>query len=86
MPRAVKGDRLHLRAERRDVVGNVTHHATWIIRDFFPNGTDFSTISTAEVAKVERLLNARPRKSFGFRTARGLRRPRLLLNFYALAR
>ena len=33
-----------------------------LIRDFFPKGTDFSTISSAEVAKVERLLNARPRK------------------------
>ena len=31
-----------------------------LIRDFFPKGTDFSTISSAEVAKVERLLNARP--------------------------
>ena len=39
-----------------------------LIRDFFPNGTDFSTISSAEVAKVERLLNARPRKSLGFRS------------------
>jgi IS30 family transposase len=28
----------------------------------------FSTISNAEVAKVERLLNARPRKSLGFRS------------------
>ena len=34
-----------------------------LIRDFFPKGTDFSTIANAEVAKVERLLNARPRKS-----------------------
>jgi hypothetical protein len=39
-----------------------------LIRDFFPKGTDFSTISDAEVAKVERLLNARPRKSLGFRS------------------
>jgi hypothetical protein len=37
-----------------------------LIRDFFPKGTDFSTIANAEVAKVERLLNARPRKSLGF--------------------
>jgi len=35
---------------------------------FFPKGTDFSTIANAEVAKVERLLNARPRKSLGFRS------------------
>jgi transposase, IS30 family len=39
-----------------------------LIRDFFPKGTDFSTISNAEVTKVERLLNARPRKSLGFRS------------------
>ncbi len=39
-----------------------------LIRDFVPKGTDFSTIANAEVAKVERLLNARPRKSLGFRS------------------
>jgi hypothetical protein len=42
--------------------------AAGLIRDFFPKGTDFSTIAHAEVAKVERLLNARPRKSLGFRS------------------
>ena len=44
------------------------YHTNGLIRDFFPKGTDFSTISSAEVAKVERLLNARPRKSPGFRS------------------
>ena len=42
-----------------------------LIRDFFPKGTDFTKVSTAEVAKVakvERLLNTRPRKSLGFRS------------------
>jgi hypothetical protein len=39
-----------------------------LIRGFFPKRTDFSTISNAEVAKVERLLNARPRKSLDFRS------------------
>ena len=39
-----------------------------LIRDFFPKGTDFSTITAAEIAKVERLLNSRPRKSLGFRS------------------
>jgi IS30 family transposase len=38
------------------------------VSSFFPKGTDFSTIANAEVAKVERLLNARPRKSLGFRS------------------
>jgi IS30 family transposase len=39
-----------------------------LIRDFFPKGTDFSTITASEVAKVERLLNDRPRKSLGFKS------------------
>jgi transposase, IS30 family len=39
-----------------------------LIRDFFPKGTDFSKVTPAEVAKVERLLNNRPRKSLGFRS------------------
>ena len=46
----------------------VNENTNGLIRDFFPKGTDFSTISNAEVAKVERLLNARPRKSLGFRS------------------
>jgi hypothetical protein len=40
MPRRSKGARLHLKAERRDKAGNITHRATWIIRD---NGRDIST-------------------------------------------
>jgi hypothetical protein len=31
-------------------------------------GTDFPTIANAKVAKVDRVLNARPRKCFGFRS------------------
>ena len=46
----------------------VNENTNGLIRDFFPKGTDFSTISNAEVAKVERLLNARPRESLGFRS------------------
>jgi IS30 family transposase len=56
-----------------------------LIRDFFPKGTDFSTISNAEVAKVrtfaQRKASKIPRLPF---TARGFRLPRLLLNLYAL--
>lgn len=33
MPRRSKGPRLWLRPARRDAEGNITHHATWIIRD-----------------------------------------------------
>ena len=46
----------------------VNENTNGLIRDFFPKGTDFSTISDAEVAMVERLLNTRPRKSLGFRS------------------
>jgi hypothetical protein len=47
---------------------SLNENTNGLIRDFFPKGTDFSTIANAEVAKVERLLNARPRKSLGFRS------------------
>ena len=46
----------------------VNENTNGLIRDLFPKGTDFSTIHPATVAKVERLLNRRPRKSLGFRT------------------
>ncbi len=46
----------------------VNENTNGLIRDFFPNGTDFTTIHPATVAKVARLLNRRPRKSLGFHT------------------
>ena len=39
-----------------------------LIRDFFPKGTDFSTVSTREIKRVQRLLNERPRKVLNWRT------------------
>jgi hypothetical protein len=52
MPRRSKGTRLQLKAARRDESGNVTHRATWIIRD---NGRDVSTGCAAdEIAAAER--------------------------------
>lgn len=39
-----------------------------LLRQFFPKGTDFSRISHNELARVERLLNERPRKSLGYKT------------------
>lgn len=56
----------------------VNEHTNGLIRDFFPKGTDFTTIHPATVAKVERLLNRRPRKSLGFKTPNEV--------FHALAR
>src|SRR5262245_43982205 len=54
MPRRSKGARLHLKGERRDKAGNITHRPTWIIRD---NGRDISTGCAAdEVAAAEQSL------------------------------
>lgn len=39
-----------------------------LIRDFFPKGTDFATITNEEVKRVERNLNHRPRKRLDYLT------------------
>lgn len=39
-----------------------------LIRDFFPKGTDFATITHEEVRRVERNLNHRPRKRLDYLT------------------
>lgn len=41
-----------------------------LIREFFPKGTDFSKVSEEGVQKVFSMINDRPRKVLGFRTAR----------------
>lgn len=39
-----------------------------LLRRYFPKGTDFAKISDEELARVEYLLNTRPRKRLGFKT------------------
>ena len=39
-----------------------------LIRRFFPKGTDFRTLSETDIARVEYLLNSRPRKRLGWKT------------------
>jgi IS30 family transposase len=39
-----------------------------LLRQFFQKGTDFKRITHREVARVERLLNERPRRRLGYRT------------------
>ena len=39
-----------------------------LIRQYFPKGTDFTEVTDEEVARVQDLLNGRPRKSLGWRT------------------
>ncbi|WP_428981964.1 IS30 family transposase [Microbacterium horticulturae] len=41
-----------------------------LIRDFFPKGTNFNTITDEQLAEVQRLLNDRPRKVLEFYTPR----------------
>lgn len=39
-----------------------------LLREFFPKGTEFATITQKDVKRVERLLNNRPRKRLGYAT------------------
>ena len=39
-----------------------------LLRQFFPKGTDFMQISHRAVARLEQILNERPRKRLGYRT------------------
>jgi IS30 family transposase len=39
-----------------------------LLRQFFPKRTDFTQVSHREVARVEQLLNERPRRRLGYRT------------------
>lgn len=39
-----------------------------LIRDYFPAGTDFSTISKARLKEVQNQLNERPRHVLDYRT------------------
>lgn len=39
-----------------------------LLRQYFPKGTDFSRISHRAVARVEKLINERPRKSLGYQS------------------
>lgn len=43
-------------------------NANGLLREYFPKGTDFGTVSDEELARVEYLLNTRPRKRLGYRT------------------
>lgn len=46
----------------------LNEHQNGLIRDFYPKKTDFREIGNEDIAKVERNLNNRPRKSLGFLT------------------
>lgn len=39
-----------------------------LIRDFYPKGTNFNTITDTDLAETQHLLNIRPRQTLGFHT------------------
>jgi len=43
-------------------------NSNMLIRDYFPKGTDFNTISVARLKEVQHQLNTRPRKTLGWKT------------------
>jgi IS30 family transposase len=43
-------------------------HINGLIRRYLPKGTDFSKIDKEQIAKIESLINNRPRKCLGFKT------------------
>jgi IS30 family transposase len=51
-----------------------------LLRQFFPKGTDFTGISHREVARVEKLLNERPRRRLGYQTPSEILATRLCRN------
>jgi len=46
----------------------LNEHTNGLVRQYFPKGTSFDTISNKDVARVENLLNNRPRKILNFKT------------------
>lgn len=46
----------------------LNEHTNGLVRQYFPKGSDFSTLTPAEVQRVEDKLNSRPRKVLGYKT------------------
>ena len=48
----------------------LNEHTNGLVRQYFPKGSDFSTLAPADVQRVEDKLNSRPRKALGYKTPR----------------
>ena len=46
----------------------LNEHTNGLVRQYFPKGSDFSTLTQADVQWVEDKLNSRPRKALGYKT------------------
>jgi IS30 family transposase len=51
-----------------------------LVRQYFPKGTDFARVGHHEVARVERLLNERPRRRLDYRSPTEILAPKLCCN------
>ena len=74
------GLEVYFAAPYRSWQRGANENANGLIRQFFPKGTDFSEVSHQAVARVERLVNERPRKRLDYRTPIELLRHRLRCN------
>lgn len=77
------GTETHLHYQLRNQFGMDTYHAhpyssfergtnehgNWLLRYYFPKGTDFAIVSSKELRAVVNEINNRPRKILGFKTA-----------------
>jgi IS30 family transposase len=43
-------------------------NTNWLLRTYFPKGTDFNTVTEEELEKVQKQINMRPRKRLNYRT------------------
>ena len=46
----------------------LNEHTNGLVRQYFPKGSDFSTLTPADVQRVEDKLNSRLRKALGYKT------------------
>jgi IS30 family transposase len=65
---AALGLAVYFAAPRRPWQRGTNENTNGLLRQFFPKGTDFAAVARRRVARVEALLNGRPRKRLGYRT------------------
>ena len=62
----------------------LNEHTNGLVRQYFPKGLDFATITNIDVRRVEDLLNNRPRKRLGYRSPNEVFAQLTTTNNYAL--
>ncbi len=72
------GAQLHLCQPHSPRQEGTVENANGLIREFFPKGTDFSRVTDGEVERAFALVNDRPRRALGYRTASEAYREELL--------